>query len=186
MRCQNPMAFEGLCKPWMLNILYLTTPDRQALPWFPDPQHVLEQVDVNVVLHALLHAWLIPAHWPGLSLSLFSPPPPLSLGVAFAPGGTEWSNKKRLWIQGTGLPGTDLLSGKRHVVSPHLLLQTVLHYVWQRSLVIFWYDTFLRRTWGFFHFFTSSVLKRMLSVVLRPANFKKRRIEARKRSPLSK
>ena len=37
-------------------------PDRGALPRFPDTQHVLEQVDVNVVLRALLRAWLSPAH----------------------------------------------------------------------------------------------------------------------------
>lgn len=46
----------------MLNGFYLTTPDRRAFPWFPDTQHVLQQVDVTAVLRALLHGWLIPAH----------------------------------------------------------------------------------------------------------------------------
>lgn len=51
------------------------------------------------------------------------------LGVALAPGGTEWSDEERLRIQGAGLPCTDLVPGKCHFFSPHLVLQPVLQYV---------------------------------------------------------
>ena len=174
------MAFEGLCKPWMLSIFCLTIQTEER---FPDSPILSMSWSKLMWMLCFVHYYV-----PGLALLTdlvflspsFLHPPPRSLGVAFAPGGTEWSNEERLRIQGTGLPCADLLSGKCRIFSPHLVLQTLLHYVWQHSLVIFRYDTFLRRAWVFFsHFFASSVLQRLLSGVPRPAHLQKRKGAAR-------
>lgn len=98
---------------WAVNTEYFLSDNSRQTSASLIP-HVLEQVDdccVWCIITCLAHSCSLT--WP-FSLPVFLHP----LGVAFAPGGTEWSNEKRLRIQGAGLPCTDLLSGKCHIFSP--------------------------------------------------------------------